>query len=76
MRATVIERDCKSQYLAPANCKFAGTELSFDAWGNLRDPETWSGSCSGNPIGFGISMAYFVTNLATDSFNGWGKIQY
>lgn len=25
MRATVIERDCKSQYLAPANCKFAGT---------------------------------------------------
>ena len=28
------------------------------------------------PIGFGISMAYFVTDLATDSFNGWGKIQY
>ena len=51
-------------------------ELSFDAWGNLRDPETWSGSCSGNPIGFVISMAYFVTDLATDSFNGWGKIQY
>ncbi len=22
-------------------------ELSFDAWGNLRDPETWSGSYSG-----------------------------
>ncbi len=22
-------------------------ELSFDAWGNLRDPETWSGSFSG-----------------------------
>lgn len=28
------------------------------------------------PIGFGISMVYFVTDLATDSFNGWGKIQY
>ena len=26
MRVTVIERGCKSQYLAPANCKFAGTE--------------------------------------------------
>ena len=25
-------------------------ELSFDAWGNLRDPETWSGSYSGTPM--------------------------
>ena len=56
MRATVIERDCKSQYLAPANCKFAGTELSFDAWGNLRDPETWS-------------ISYFVADLTTDGFH-------
>lgn len=28
------------------------------------------------PIGFGISMTYFVIDVATDSFNGWGKIQY
>ena len=25
-------------------------ELSFDAWGNLRDPMTWSGSFSGTPM--------------------------
>ncbi len=28
------------------------------------------------PIGFGISLAYFVTDLATDGFNGWGQITY
>ena len=26
------------------------------------------------PIGFGISMVYFITDLATDGFWGWGKI--
>ena len=25
-------------------------ELSFDAWGSLRDPETWTGSFSGSPM--------------------------
>ena len=25
-------------------------ELSFDAWGNLRDPETWSGEFNGTPL--------------------------
>lgn len=25
-------------------------ELSFDAWGNLRDPETWSGEFTGTPM--------------------------
>ncbi len=25
-------------------------ELSFDAWGNLRDPETWSGEFEGTPL--------------------------
>jgi len=25
-------------------------EISFDAWGNLRDPQTWSGSFSGSPM--------------------------
>ena len=25
-------------------------ELSFDAWGNLRNPETWSGSSSAQPM--------------------------
>ena len=25
-------------------------ELSFDAWGNLRDPETWSGEFDGTPM--------------------------
>ena len=25
-------------------------ELSFDAWGNLRDPETWSGPFTGTPL--------------------------
>ena len=102
MRATVIERDCKSPNSSPANCKFAGTgggtlktftylvgpygvfavvehgdeerihyilkdhlgswttitdaegvveqELSFDAWGNLRNPATWNGSFSGTPM--------------------------
>jgi len=35
----------------------------------------WNGGLLG-PIGFGISMTYFVIDVATDSFNGWGKIQY
>ena len=75
MRATVIERDCKSQYLAPANCKFAGTgNCKFAGTGGLDVAMGLVGLCG--PIGFGISMAHFVTDLATDSFNGWGKIQY
>ncbi len=28
------------------------------------------------PIGFGISMVYFVADFATDGFYGWGKIKY
>lgn len=28
------------------------------------------------PVGFGISMTYFVIDIATDGFNGWGEIQY
>ena len=27
------------------------------------------------PIGFGISMAYFITDLATGGFGGWGEIK-
>lgn len=27
------------------------------------------------PIGLGISMAYFITDLATGGFGGWGEIK-
>ena len=26
------------------------------------------------PIGFGIGMTYFIVDLSTDSFGGWGQI--
>ena len=44
-------------------------ELSFDAWGNLRDPETWSGSYSGTPMfdrgftGHEHMMAFGLINM-------------
>ena len=55
MRATVIERDCKSQYLAPANCKFAGT--GTDRQGNRR-PLTENGNqYTGGKLKYGKYMS-------------------
>ena len=30
--------------------------------------------CGENPVGFGISTVYFIVDLSTDGFYGWGAI--
>ena len=46
-------------------------ELSFDAWGNLRDPETWSGSYSGTPMfDRGFTGHEHITTFGLINMNG------
>jgi len=46
-------------------------ELSFDAWGNLRDPETWSGSYSGTPMfDRGYTGHEHIPNFGLINMNG------
>jgi len=46
-------------------------ELSYDAWGNLRDPETWSGSYSGTPMfDRGYTGHEHIPNFGLINMNG------
>ena len=64
--------DCAQKGIANPRFKASGLQIRWN--GGLDVAMGLVGLCG--PIGFGISMAYFVTDLTTDSFNGWGKIQY
>ena len=45
--------------------------LSYDAWGNLRDPNTWSGSFTGTPMfDRGFTGHEHLTSLGLINMNG------
>ena len=50
-----------------------GKDISVYAKGSLDIVMSAIAFCG--PIGFGISMAYFITDMATGSFGGWGEIK-
>jgi len=50
-----------------------GKEMSVGVKSLLDTAMTGVGFCG--PIGFGISVTYFVLDTATDGFGGYGKVK-
>ena len=70
--------DCAQKGIANPRFKASGLQIRWNGDPNVYAKSTLDVVMVGvgflGPVGFGISAVYFIVDLSTDGFYGWGAI--